>query len=221
MDSLANTISALPELQRQKKLLDWHTNVATAIVQHLRERELDAYFAIETDMMTKSLFLDFPALLAQIGPDCKGSARDKLRLFLMHNLLSPSPLSDSQYQACLGALRQVMITSVTASPTTPTITITIATIMIRCGRSRQALPSATALIDLWRATPPPRPPPRPRPREINPAKVVRVPPVLRRRLLRAHLTQAQPRLSRRPTSFKKSSMCTRCRRATEGGQGVR
>ncbi len=34
-------------------MLDMHTNVATALLSHLKNREIDAYYSLESDIVTK------------------------------------------------------------------------------------------------------------------------------------------------------------------------
>lgn len=49
---LSSAISSLPELQETKKILDKHTNIATALLGNIKERELDNYFALEESMIS-------------------------------------------------------------------------------------------------------------------------------------------------------------------------
>lgn len=76
---LSRAISLLPALQRKKELLDQHTMTATAVLKQLKLRELDAYYALEEDILTRAA-IDNNALMTIISPSAKGSLRDKLRL---------------------------------------------------------------------------------------------------------------------------------------------
>jgi hypothetical protein len=109
MDSLASTITELPELQRQKALLDRHTNIATGILDKLKARELDALFAVESDVLTKSTSLDQAELLSRLEADAKGTFEDKLRLFLIH-FLSPGSMrmDDAAVEECVGKLTAIV-----------------------------------------------------------------------------------------------------------------
>ena len=65
-DALASAINSLPELQRKKAVLDMHTITATAILKELKAREIDAYFSLEEDTITKAAVRPSP-------PPCPGS----------------------------------------------------------------------------------------------------------------------------------------------------
>lgn len=84
-DDLASAINSLPELQRKKAILDMHTLMATAILNKLKAREIDAFFSLEEDTISKAA-VDKSALLHQLTQDAKGTPRDKLRLLLIHFL---------------------------------------------------------------------------------------------------------------------------------------
>ena len=49
--ALASTISALPELQEKKRLLDAHMNIATELLRQIQSRSLDSYYALEENLM--------------------------------------------------------------------------------------------------------------------------------------------------------------------------
>eukprot|EP00455_Lapot_gusevi_P053537 TRINITY_DN8366_c0_g1_i4.p1 TRINITY_DN8366_c0_g1~~TRINITY_DN8366_c0_g1_i4.p1 ORF type:complete len:467 (-),score=105.11 TRINITY_DN8366_c0_g1_i4:487-1887(-) len=82
---LASVIESLPALQEKKRRLDFHVKLASAILQQLQARELDNYFSLEENLMIRSS-PDRDAILAQIGPGSKGTAEDKMRLFLIYFL---------------------------------------------------------------------------------------------------------------------------------------
>ena len=46
--------SSLPELIERKKRIDMHTNVATALLDEIKERKLDTFFEAEEKMITRS-----------------------------------------------------------------------------------------------------------------------------------------------------------------------
>jgi hypothetical protein len=46
--------SSLPELLEKKKRIDMHTNIATALLDEIKERKLDTFFEAEEKMITKS-----------------------------------------------------------------------------------------------------------------------------------------------------------------------
>jgi sec1 family domain-containing protein 1 len=84
-DTLQNAISSLPEMQKKKRLVDTHTNIATALLRQLQKRELDAYFSLEEDCFSRAK-IDKTALMERLGLGSKGSRADKLRLFLIYYL---------------------------------------------------------------------------------------------------------------------------------------
>uniref|UniRef100_A0A8C9FQD8 Sec1 family domain containing 1 n=1 Tax=Pavo cristatus TaxID=9049 RepID=A0A8C9FQD8_PAVCR len=51
---LTSAVSSLPELLEKKRLIDLHTNVATAVLEHIKTRKLDVYFEYEEKIMSKS-----------------------------------------------------------------------------------------------------------------------------------------------------------------------
>ena len=46
--------SSLPELLEKKKRIDMHTNIATALLDEIKERKLDTFFEAEEKMITRS-----------------------------------------------------------------------------------------------------------------------------------------------------------------------
>lgn len=45
-----NAINAIPQLKEQKRLLDMHTNIATSLVDTVKERDIDRFYEFEYDM---------------------------------------------------------------------------------------------------------------------------------------------------------------------------
>lgn len=83
---LKSIVNSMPELQRKKRLVDIHTNVATALMRHIQDRGLDTLFEMEDRMAASGLLPDVRTLKERIGPDGKGTADDKLRLLLQYYL---------------------------------------------------------------------------------------------------------------------------------------
>eukprot|EP00474_Spongospora_subterranea_P009770 CRZ10228.1 hypothetical protein [Spongospora subterranea] len=102
---LASMINDLPELQKKKRQLDVHTNLATAIMRHVQERSLDTFFEVEDRMAASGLLPDQKSLLAKLGVDGKGTPDDKLRLLLQYYLASDE-LSNAQFAALKSAVEQ-------------------------------------------------------------------------------------------------------------------
>ncbi|TWW72397.1 Sec1 family domain-containing protein 1 SLY1 -like protein [Takifugu flavidus] len=89
---LTSAVSSLPELLEKKRLIDLHTNVATAVLDHIKSRKLDVYFEYEEKLMSKST-LDKSLLDVISDPDA-GTAEDKMRLFLIYYITSQQAPSE-------------------------------------------------------------------------------------------------------------------------------
>uniref|UniRef100_A0A8P4K5N7 Sec1 family domain-containing protein 1 n=1 Tax=Dicentrarchus labrax TaxID=13489 RepID=A0A8P4K5N7_DICLA len=99
---LTSAVSSLPELLEKKRLIDLHTNVATAVLDHIKSRKLDVYFEYEEKLMSKST-LDKSLLDIISDPDA-GTPEDKMRLFLIYYiaaLQAPSESDLEQYKTAL------------------------------------------------------------------------------------------------------------------------
>ncbi|XP_057715607.1 sec1 family domain-containing protein 1 [Corythoichthys intestinalis] len=99
---LTSAVSSLPELLEKKRLIDLHTNVATAVLDHIKSRKLDVYFEYEEKLMSKST-LDKSLLDIISDPDA-GTPEDKMRLFLIFYITAQQPPSESdleQYKTAL------------------------------------------------------------------------------------------------------------------------
>jgi len=85
---LTNAVSSLPELLEKKRLVDMHMNIATAMLEHIKNRKLDVLFETEEKIMSKSN-LETSVLDIIKDPEA-GLPEDKLRLFLIYYVSSPS-----------------------------------------------------------------------------------------------------------------------------------
>ena len=77
---LKAAITLLPELRERKAVLDMHMNIATALLQGIKDRQLDNFFQTEEAIMkqTKAQIME---LLSD--PDKGKEPLDKLRLFII------------------------------------------------------------------------------------------------------------------------------------------
>jgi hypothetical protein len=85
---LTSAVSSLPELLEKKRLLDSHTNIATALLDHIKKRKLDIFFETEEKLITKQV--QEKSLMEVLSDPAAGSPDDKLRLFLIHYICTPT-----------------------------------------------------------------------------------------------------------------------------------
>jgi len=85
---LTSAVSSLPELLEKKRLLDSHTNIATALLDQIKKRKLDIFFETEEKLITKQV--QEKSLMEILSDPAAGSPEDKLRLFLIHYLCTPT-----------------------------------------------------------------------------------------------------------------------------------
>ncbi|XP_067654708.1 sec1 family domain-containing protein 1-like [Haliotis asinina] len=100
---LTSAVSSLPELLEKKRLIDMHTNIATALLDQIKVRKLDIYFESEEKMMSKSV-LD-KTLMDLISDPEAGTPEDKVRLFIIALICGPhmSEAEIDQYCVALQA----------------------------------------------------------------------------------------------------------------------
>lgn len=89
---LTSALNSLPELQERKRVIDKHTNIATALLGAIKGRSLDAFCSAEEEMYTKGV--DFKAVGAMLGAASRGSRGDKTRLAIMAMLVAENMSAD-------------------------------------------------------------------------------------------------------------------------------
>jgi len=100
---LASAINALPEMTEKKRSIDMHTNIATALLNEIKARELDRYYELEDQFASQAVSTSIKAVEELFSGSQKGTLLDKTRA-LMCLYLSKSSMSAAQLQGLREAL---------------------------------------------------------------------------------------------------------------------
>lgn len=100
---LAAAISNLPELRKRKQTIDLHTNIATALLDQIKDRGLDGFFQVEEELLQRPATFNVERIIALLR-NTRGSPNDKLRVFLIYFLCIEKPPPD-HIAKCLEELR--------------------------------------------------------------------------------------------------------------------
>ncbi len=84
---IKSALTVMPELERRKRLLDIHMNLAMSLLEQVQQRQLDRYYELETMIMSQRKPFHKSAI-QDWCKDLKGSPEDKLRLLLLFYLKS-------------------------------------------------------------------------------------------------------------------------------------
>ena len=101
---LKAAITLLPELRERKATLDMHMNIATTLLQGIKDRQLDNFFQIEENI-TKQTKTQILELLND--PEKGKEPLDKLRLFIIWFLSTEQEISRAEMERFEDALTRV------------------------------------------------------------------------------------------------------------------
>ena len=99
---LTAAMNAVPELVERKRLIDKHINIGGALLEEIKGRSLDHFHSVEEEMLARGA-VDTRQVIDLLRT--KGNSEDKLRLAVVHLLVSDQPLP-ADLEAIEGALRE-------------------------------------------------------------------------------------------------------------------
>ncbi|XP_071453689.1 protein sly1 homolog isoform X2 [Hetaerina americana] len=99
---LTSAVNSLPQLMEKKRLIDMHTTIATAILNHIKTRRLDTFFEFEEKIMSKAT-LD-KSIMEMLSDTDSSTPEDKMRLFLVFYICAPS-VSEAEFDRYAAALQ--------------------------------------------------------------------------------------------------------------------
>eukprot|EP00183_Erythrolobus_madagascarensis_P007250 CAMPEP_0185846406 /NCGR_PEP_ID=MMETSP1354-20130828/2054_1 /TAXON_ID=708628 /ORGANISM="Erythrolobus madagascarensis, Strain CCMP3276" /LENGTH=695 /DNA_ID=CAMNT_0028546535 /DNA_START=40 /DNA_END=2127 /DNA_ORIENTATION=+ len=106
-DALSRAVAQLPELRKRKQIIDMHTNIATALLDCIKDRALDGFFQLEDQLMSASAraAVETESVLSLLRDPARGTPLDKLRLALIFYLSAAAAGSE---QGSIAQVREAL-----------------------------------------------------------------------------------------------------------------
>lgn len=103
---LTSAAKSLPELSENKRILQKHTTVASAVLDEIKNRKLDNFFEIEEKIMNRNL-IDRASLDDMLTNPNYGQPSDKYRLFLISYICDNPQLTEDQAERYVTVLEEL------------------------------------------------------------------------------------------------------------------
>eukprot|EP00933_Yihiella_yeosuensis_P028601 TRINITY_DN22440_c0_g1_i1.p1 TRINITY_DN22440_c0_g1~~TRINITY_DN22440_c0_g1_i1.p1 ORF type:complete len:655 (+),score=137.53 TRINITY_DN22440_c0_g1_i1:134-2098(+) len=103
---LLSAINALPEMTEKKRIIDMHTNIATALLNEVKARQLDRYYELEDQVASQSLNTSVTQLQELLNDRQQGTTHDKLRTLMVLYLTKPN-MTPQQLDGLVSSLQEM------------------------------------------------------------------------------------------------------------------
>lgn len=103
---ISSAVSSLPKLRENKRAIEKHTSIATAVLDEIKSRKLDNFFEIEEKIMNRNL-IDRVTLDDMIANPDYGQPSDKYRLFLISYICDNPTLTDDEAEKYVNILESL------------------------------------------------------------------------------------------------------------------
>lgn len=103
---LSSAVSSLPELLENKRVIENHTTIATAVLDEIKARKLDNFFETEEKIMNRNL-IDRVLFNDMLSNPEYGQPSDKYRLFLIAYICDNPNLTDDEAEKYVNILEDL------------------------------------------------------------------------------------------------------------------